>query len=237
MLRLGGLAKTSTLDYPSKLSAVIFARGCNFHCPYCHNPDLVPFEPKGPAAGEDLDLERVLSFLRKRIGLLEAVVVSGGEPTRQDPRLLAELLGAIKSMGYLVKLDTNGSNPALAASLAEAGLIDYLAVDVKSVPGRYPLELASTAEAAGVEAAVALALSGRVEAEFRTTCAAPFVSKTTIMEIAKILSGPVPLYLQPFRPGRTLAPGFGAGGRPQPSPADLKAWAEAASAFLPCRAR
>jgi pyruvate formate lyase activating enzyme len=138
-------------------------------------------------------------------------------------------------------LDTNGSRPEVLAALIKAGLVDRLAVDVKAVPGRYPAALcaAGSAEGVGLTAAIAIELhrTGRLIAEFRTTCYAPVVDEGVIMEIARVLSGPVPWYLQACRPERVLSPKALAAAGPQPGKEVLAGWAAAASSLLPCSVR
>lgn len=237
---LGGLLKTSFIDFPSKLSAVVFTQGCDFHCPYCHNPDLVPPRPR-PDGSAAPDQASVLAFLAKRQGLLAGVVISGGEPTCQDPLELEDFLRSVKKMGYPVKLDTNGSRPSVVDDLLAKGLVDHLAIDVKSVPGSYPASLASREAGAKVPETIALALSahkaGRASTEFRTTCYHPIVDESAIMEIAQFLSGPAPLFLQAFNPGRVLSPAAAESAGLQPSKDVLARWAALASAWLPCQVR
>ncbi len=125
-MRTGGLQKLSLIDYPGKISAVVFTQGCNFRCPYCHNPGLVyPHMFSSPVPEQD-----VLSFLSRRKGLIDGVVITGGEPLLQQG--LEEFIRAVKDMGFVVKLDTNGSNPAALEGLLKAGLVDYIAMDYKA---------------------------------------------------------------------------------------------------------
>ena len=128
-MRVGGFLKLSLCDWPGRPAAVIFTQGCNFRCPWCHNPSLIPFEPQGPPVPE----EEVLGWLAWRKGTLGGVVVSGGEPTVQ-PDILP-FLARLKALGFAVKLDTNGSNPGVVAAALAAGLVDWVAVDFK-VPAR-----------------------------------------------------------------------------------------------------
>jgi pyruvate formate lyase activating enzyme len=183
------------------------------------------------------DPESVLAFLARRRNVLDGVVVSGGEPTCQDPSRLGAFLDRLKSLGYKVKLDTNGSRPRVLAPLLEAGLVDYLAVDIKSVPGRYHPALADPAVSAPVAETVELVRSRGRAAEFRTTCLNPFVDKGLIVEMARAIRGPIPLFLQAYRPGLVLDPDFMARQGPQPGPADLLEMAALASAFSPCAVR
>ncbi|MCX5829703.1 MAG: anaerobic ribonucleoside-triphosphate reductase activating protein, partial [Deltaproteobacteria bacterium] len=122
-MKIGGLQKVSLIDYPGKVGAVVFTQGCNFRCPYCHNPELVnPTLFREPIPEED-----ILAFLKTRRGKLDAVTVTGGEPTLQEG--LSSFLQQIKDLGFLVKIDTNGSLPAMIGILLEKGLVDYFAMD------------------------------------------------------------------------------------------------------------
>lgn len=162
---ISGLQKMTLLDYPGKVACTVFLQGCNFRCPFCHNSDLLGKEGPEPIAKETL-----MAFLRKRVGLLDAVCVTGGEPTLQAD--LPDLLRDIKELGYLIKLDTNGNRPDVLKSLVEQGLVDYVAMDIKNCPARY-------GETAGlpnmtldhVEESIRYLLSGKVDFEFRTTVA------------------------------------------------------------------
>ena len=162
-MKIAGLQKMTLLDYPGKVACTVFLPGCNYRCPFCHNAGLLESAP------EALTEEALLTFLEKRRGLLDGVCITGGEPTLQPD--LPHLLAKIKALGYCVKLDTNGSNPAMLETLLEKGLVDYVAMDVKNSPGRYgktvgipgmPLE--KTAES------LRLLLAGHTDYELRTTC-------------------------------------------------------------------
>ncbi len=162
-MRIGGLVKSSLIDYPGRISAVIFTQGCNFRCSYCHNPSLVyPGQ-----YGQVLDREVVLDFLKQRQGLLDGVVITGGEPLLQQD--LIEFVVSLKSMGYRVKLDTNGSEPERLKALLDRGLIDYIAMDYKA-PQRF------YSRVAGVEVntdkilqSVRYIVTSKVQYEIRTT--------------------------------------------------------------------
>ena len=140
-MKIHGFNKTTLLDYPEHLAATIFTGGCNFRCPFCHNGGLVLDPDSQPAISE----EEVLKFLQKRRGILQGVCITGGEPTLQPD--LENFVRKIKEMGYLVKLDTNGSRPEVLKSLLEKGLLDYVAMDIKASEENY-------ARAAGVKSAV-----------------------------------------------------------------------------------
>lgn len=156
----GGIQKSCTIDFPGTLACVLFTRGCDLDCFYCHNRGLLA------SAGPSLPLEEVTAFLEKRRGLLDGVVVSGGEPTLQPD--LAAFLQSLRAMGYRTKLDTNGGRPQTVAALWEAGLLDYVALDVKALPGDYEGVCGKAGFAGAAETAETLA---RLHAayEVRTT--------------------------------------------------------------------
>ena len=166
-MKLAGLQKMTLLDYPGKVACTVFVSGCNYRCPFCHNGGLLE---DAPAA---LTQEELLAFLKKRQGLLDAVCITGGEPTLSPE--LPRLLQAIHALGYPVKLDTNGSNPAMLEALLQQGLVDYVAMDVKNSPSRY----GETVGIAGfplekTEQSLRLLLSGHTDYELRTTCVEEF---------------------------------------------------------------
>ncbi len=165
-MEIAGLQKMTLLDYPGRVACTVFLQGCNFRCPFCHNSDLLP--GKGAPLMSDGEL---LTFLEKRKGLLDGVCITGGEPTLQKE--LPKLLQSIKALGYAVKLDTNGARPEVLKAVVEAGLVDYVAMDIKNSAERY-------AKTAGmqesmlrmVEQSIQYLFSGVVDYEFRTTVVA-----------------------------------------------------------------
>lgn len=195
---ISGLQKMTLLDYPGKVACTVFLSGCNFRCPFCHNSGLLTREEQ-PL----MEAAEFLAFLSKRHGLLDAVCVSGGEPTLHPG--LEDLLRSIKALGFLTKLDTNGSRPDVLKKLVAAGLVDYVAMDVKNSPARYAetaglpqIDLDSIAES------LQFLLSGAVDYELRTTVAAQLHDETSIREMAQWVSslgGGVKakrFFLQPF---------------------------------------
>jgi pyruvate formate lyase activating enzyme len=184
------------------------------------------------SGAESLDRRDFFSFLKKRRGLLEGVVISGGEPTIQPD--LEEFVAAVKDLGYLVKLDTNGSSPQTLERLMKAELLDYVALDLKTDPSAYPPSLAPPALAANIPATMKILKSGAVPFEYRTTCAAPFVDRQTILAIAKAAAGSAPLFLQSYRPAVVLNPQFMRLHPHQPKHEDLLFFKELAEAYLPC---
>ncbi len=187
----GGLHTLTTVDFPGCVSAIVFTQGCNFHCPYCHNPQLIP-QARNEGA---VSLKEVLAFLRKRAGLLDGLVISGGEPTLHTG--LALLCRQAKDLGYRVKLDTNGSRPEVVSALVDQRLVDYIALDCKAAPEDYATGLCREKCVAGaVIRSIALVRASGVPHEFRTTCVSPFVSGNSLQALAGLV-GDSPWYLQP----------------------------------------
>jgi pyruvate formate lyase activating enzyme len=215
-MRITGLEKQSTVDYPGELSAVVFTPGCNMDCWYCHNRHLLH-----PADEDRLhDEADVLDFLRRRRLLLDAVVVTGGEPTLQKD--LPDFLAKLKALGYKVKLDTNGTAPWLVRDLIARELIDYLAMDVKAPLSRYADIDRAGNDTRAIGQTVDLLLQGRVEYEFRTTFA-PTLSIDDILAIAFRLRGARRYVLQQYRsPGRSVDL-FGLAEPPAPHPDEVVA--------------
>lgn len=200
-MRIGGLQKTTLLDFPGKVSAVVFTQGCNFLCPYCHNADLVLH------GQEPLAFTEVIAFLAQRKKVLEGVVISGGEPTLQDD--LSIFCATVKGLGYAVKLDTNGSRPEVLRQLLQANLVDYVAVDIKADPARYPKEIAPGGIGDTLLQTIALLREGAVPHEFRIPCVAPFINHASVTGILEALSGSsAPVFLQEVRLDHVLLPDF-----------------------------
>ena len=198
-----GIQKLTLLDYPGKVACTVFLGGCDMRCPFCHNGELVA--APAPAVMDDRAL---LSFLNKRQGLLDGVCVTGGEPLLRPE--LGALLEGIKALGFLVKLDTNGTHPAALRALVEKGLVDYVAMDVKNSPARY----AQTAGVPGLDLApiresVAYLLSGAVDYEFRTTVVRELHDGQSFRDIGPWLQGARAYFLQSFVDRDTvLTPGL-----------------------------
>lgn len=192
-VRIFGLQKLTLLDYPGKLASTVFTGGCNFRCPYCHNRDLV-FLPENMTEIKETD---ILTFLTKRSGILEGVCVSGGEPLLHEN--IDELLMDIKAKGYAVKLDTNGSQPEKLKELIEAGLVDYVAMDVKNCLRRYGETIGITSfDTADIESSVAYLKEHHIPYEFRTTIVKEFHEEADIRELGEWLQGAKLCYLQGF---------------------------------------
>lgn len=203
-MKIYGLNKTTLLDYPGKVAAVIFLGGCNFRCPFCQNSTLV----LNPSAQPEIPVKEVLSFLKKRQGILDGVCVTGGEPTLSPD--LPELLQEIRALGYSIKLDTNGTHPALLKALAEQDLIQMAAVDIKACPDNYPALCGLVhPEINAVKETVNFLKNGALDYEFRTTVVRELHSEKDFIEIGQWLTGAKAYYLQAYRDSEeVLQPGF-----------------------------
>jgi pyruvate formate lyase activating enzyme len=197
----GGIQKMSLIDYPGKVSAVVFTAGCDFACPYCHNPELVPRKPK-----KNLEEDEILGLLSKRKIMLDAVVVTGGEPTLHGD--LADFIRKIRQMGYAVKLDTNGGHPRELVELLRARLIDYVAMDVKTAPRLYPELVNAPYAQESVEDSIRIVMESGVNYEFRTTCAPGFVDQPLVEEMGRLLTGARLWIFQKMVPEKMLVPAF-----------------------------
>lgn len=204
MIPIVGWQKTSLIDYPRRISTILFTPGCNFRCPYCHNPQLVLSDP----TLQPLPEEVLWEHLSQRRRLIDGVVLTGGEPTLYGQRLV-ELIRAIKEEGFLVKLDTNGTDPELLRHLIDNRWVDYVAMDVKTTLREYSrLTGASAHDVELVQASISLlqesAQAGQIELEFRTTLHPHFHSATIVEEMLQMLQGAPRYVLQTFRPNVTL---------------------------------
>jgi pyruvate formate lyase activating enzyme len=201
-MEIGGLQRVSLNDYPGKICATVFTQGCNFRCPYCHNPELVDPDRYGLLLPE----EEVLSFLSKRRGKLEAVTVTGGEPTLQKD--LAHFLEELKAMSYLVKLDTNGSNPDTLSALINQRLVDYIAMDFKGPFGKYRQISSAEVDVSRIRRSIQLMTTSSIAHEFRTTVVRSQLGLEDFMSMAEEIRQ-APLYvLQPFVASKTLDSAF-----------------------------
>lgn len=212
-MNITGLQKMTLLDFPGRIACTVFLQRCNFRCPFCHNSDLL-----GPSDESAIAVEELLSFLKKRKGMLDGVCITGGEPTVQ--RDLPDLLRDIKALGYPVKLDTNGSNPAMLKALVGEGLVDYVAMDIKNSREAY----AHTAGVPGlamekIEESMAFLLEGTVDYEFRTTVVQELHDEKTVRDMAAWVQSLVPgkkakrFFLQSYVDRESvLCPGFHAAG-------------------------
>jgi pyruvate formate lyase activating enzyme len=219
---LGGLQKLTLLDFPGKVACTVFTMGCNFRCGFCHNAPLVLTADTPP-----YDEEAFFRFLETRKGLLDGVAVTGGEPLLQKD--IAQFLARIKSMGFLVKLDTNGAFPQVLRRLVEEKLVDYVAMDVKNTPQKYPQTCGCTVDVDAIKESVAFLKSGTLPFEFRTTAMAETHTEEDFREIGRWLEGTERYFIQQFKDsGNLVGEGFTA-----PTEEMMKKYLQAAQAFLP----
>lgn len=188
-MQIHGLQKMTLLDYPGKVACTVFLGGCNFRCPFCHNGELL--DGQFPPLMDDQEL---LAFLQKRVGLLDGVCITGGEPMLRPE--LPELIRSIKAMGYSVKLDTNGSFPQQLRQLIQDGLVDYVAMDIKNSRERYGETVGREVDIAPIEESVALLLEGKVDYEFRTTVVAELHNEASFHGIGQWIRGARRYFLQ-----------------------------------------
>ena len=188
-----GIDKLSLLDYEDKVSVVLFSQACNMRCPFCHNGAAV----LGASKEDELDFDEILAFLKTRTGLVDAVVFSGGEPTMLED--LKVKIKAVRDLGFLIKLDTNGTNPELLEELLDEGLLDYVAMDIKNCPNLY-------AETCGlkfinidnIRKSISLIINKAPDYEFRTTLVKEFHERMDYVAFKDLIKGAKRLFLQKF---------------------------------------
>ena len=192
-MRIDGLQKMTLLDFPGKVACTVFTGGCNFRCPFCHNALLVTKLPEKPDYSED----EILSFLEKRTGLLDGVAITGGEPLLNPD--IADFIRKIRSMGYAVKLDTNGSFPERLKAIVGEGLVDYVAMDIKNRKEKYAETIGlKNLDLSKIEESVEFLKSGAVDYEFRTTVVEQFHTVEDIRAAAVWIGGAKRYFLQNF---------------------------------------
>lgn len=211
-MNIGGLQKFSLLDYPEYISAIIFTQGCNFRCGFCHNPMLVwpikvdNFKNTLNNTGIEEDhclLENDLfSFLRSRVGKLDGVVITGGEPTIYSD--LPIFIKKIKKLGFKVKLDTNGTNFEMLNSLIKNNLIDYIAMDIKAPEHKYEKVIGVKSNFQNVLKSIKIIIGSKLSYEFRTTIVPDLIYKKDIEKIGELIKGAKKWYLQKFNPNTNL---------------------------------
>ena len=198
-MKIGGFTPFTLTDFPGRVSAIIFTQGCNFRCPFCHNPSLVLPEKFSDPIYE----ESIINYLEMRRGRLDGVVISGGEPTIQSD--LIEFVKRIKGIGYQVKLDTNGSHPEVIRKLIDQRLIDYCAMDIKAPWHKYSL-LTGKEDICipAVQKSIEILLDSSIEVEFRITVVKPLITDEDIEEVKNYLPADTPLTFQRFFPENAL---------------------------------
>jgi len=195
-VRISGLLKSSLIDYPGKVSAVVFTQGCNFRCGFCHNPSLVPITNNQSLVTNYQTDQEILEFFELRKGKLDGVVITGGEPTLQSD--LYEFTKKIKALGYSVKLDTNGSNAEMLSNLLANKLINYVAMDIKNVPAKYK-KTCSYPFSDEIKKSIELIMVSGVDYEFRTTVLSHYHQISDFEKIGEIIKGAKRYVIQGFR--------------------------------------
>jgi pyruvate formate lyase activating enzyme len=197
---IGGIQKFSLIDYPGKICAIIFTRGCNFRCRYCHNPELVIPEKYAP----EIPLSQIYDFLESRRDKLDAISITGGEPTQHSD--LIEVIKKIKNMGFLVKLDSNGSHPEMLEKIINQKLVDYLAMDIKAPLEDYHKIMGWPVEIEKLKKSIELIINSGINYEFRTTIVKNLTNKDDLRKIAKTIQGAKKYFLQKFIPTKINDP-------------------------------
>ena len=196
MVIIGGLQKSSLIDYPEKISAIIFTQGCNFKCPYCHNPEL------HGSKENHYDKKMILDFLATRVGKLEGVVITGGEPTLH--KNLPGFIAKIKALGFCVKLDTNGTNPEMLQHLLDEKLLDYLAMDIKAPIYKYAQVVCANVSTDDIKKSINILQNSSIGYEFRTTVVKSQLLPSDITKIGGMIKGDDKYCLQKFMQTKTL---------------------------------
>lgn len=222
-MKIGGLQKMTLLDYPGRVACTVFLAGCSLRCPFCHNAGLVLPEQITPAMTQEAFLE----FLSQRQGRLDGVCITGGEPTLHPE--LPGLIREIRTLGYCVKLDTNGTNPQMLEALLREGMLDYVAMDIKNCPQRYAETCGGADVLDAVEASKNLLLQGSTDYEFRTTVCKPFHDPQSIRSLSQWIAGAKRYFLQTFVDSGAL---IGEGMTPF-TPQEMEALAYVAQVFVP----
>lgn len=200
-MRFGGFQPFSLSDYPGHVAAIAFAQGCNFRCPFCHNGDLLSFDPYEKNLYPE---KEILNILRKRQGKLEGLVVSGGEPTLQLD--LPRFLKMVKDIGYKIKLDTNGSQPVMLSRLISEGLVDYIAMDIKAPLAKYNRLSGTMVVPEKIEESIAIIAWSRLPHHFRTTAVKPLLTPADMHAIQQMVPSGSELVIQAFNPENALDP-------------------------------
>ena len=217
---LSGLQKLTLLDFPGRIAITVFTKGCNMRCPFCHNASLVVGD------ADIIPEDEFFAFLQSRIGRIGGVCVSGGEPTLYPG--LPAFMKRIKDMGFDTKLDTNGTNPDMLLSLIDSGLVDYVAMDIKSSERGYSGVCGADADMKKIKKSISILLSDKIDYEFRTTVAKPLFSEADFVEIGEMIKGAKRYYLQGFLDsGDIIGEGLSAY-----SEAEMRAFCDAVSPFV-----
>lgn len=191
-IKISGFDKLTLLNYPNKVACTIFTKGCNFKCPFCHNAELLDINNDYSTIDESV----IFTYLEKRKGLLDGVCISGGEPLIQKG--IKEFIKKIKDLGYLIKIDTNGSNPQILQELIDEKLVDYVAMDIKNTWDKYNLTAGCNIKLDNIKKSIDIMENSPIDYEFRTTIIKKFHNIDDIKEIGQMLKNKSKYYLQNF---------------------------------------
>ncbi len=201
-MQFGGFEKFTLIDYSTKVACMVYTIGCNFRCPYCHNPELVD-----ETVEARIDEKEILDFLKGRIGMLDGIVITGGEPTMHGDDLLS-FMREVKKLGFLVKLDSNGTNPVVLRQAIDEKIVDYIAMDIKSPFSKYTETVGRAVNVNNIKKSIEIIKESGIPYEFRTTIVKSMLSFLDIEEIGKEIKGANNYYLQKFIPTKTVNPQF-----------------------------
>lgn len=199
-MRIGGFEKLTLIDYPHKIACMVYTIGCNFRCPYCHNPELVD------ETADEISADEIFTFLDDRKGILDGVVITGGEPTMHDD--LLDFMAKIKEKGYKIKLDSNGTRPDMLKEAIDRELVDYIAMDIKSPLAKYSANVSRPVDADAIRRSIRIIMDSHINYEFRTTVIKSLLSYQDLKEIVSEIKGSKRYYLQKFIPTKILNPQF-----------------------------
>ncbi len=203
---ISGIQQFTLLDYPDKTACIVFTPGCNFRCGFCHNPEFVLPEEIEQIKDSFIPEAAFFRFLEERQGLLDGVVITGGEPTLMGD--LLPFIEKIKEMGFLVKLDSNGNTPQILKKIVETGLVDYVAMDIKTILPKYKELVGSRVREAHIQEAISFIKDHGIDHEFRSTIIKEVHTPDVLQGMAVLVEGARRYFLQNFRPEKTLDPAF-----------------------------
>ena len=201
-MKFGGLEKFTLIDYPGKVACMVYTIGCNFRCPYCHNPELVD-----ETVENIIDEKEVLDFLSKRKKILDGIVITGGEPTIHGNELI-NFIKKVKKLGFLIKLDSNGTDSDILDKLIKEKLVDYIAMDIKSTIEKYSQTVARPTDIKAIRKSIKLLINSKIDYEFRTTVIKSLMPIEDFKEIGEEIKNAKKYFLQKFIPNKILNPQF-----------------------------
>ncbi len=201
-MEFGGLEKFTLIDYPGKVACMVYTIGCNFRCPYCHNPELV-----NETVENIISEAEVLDFLSQRKGILDGIVITGGEPTLNGQKLF-DFISKVKKLNFKIKLDSNGTDPNFLQKLIDKKMVDYIAMDIKSPLAKYSKTVASAVNTDSIKRSISILINSDIDYEFRTTVIKSLIDIEDFEQIGKEIKGAKKYFIQKFIPTKILNPQF-----------------------------